>query len=154
MNSSPTGTIVVKWRVRKMKRFFVLIFIAVVTLNLTGNVEGVFANRDNEEFKDIYERKVPQTFHFTYDYENLYKFLDMSEREYRSEWDSGKTIAEMAEKHEIYPQQLISYLAEKQFEALDKALKNGEIDRYFYYDYAISYMRSDIIEFINRNPNK
>lgn len=45
-------------------------------------------------------------------------------------------------------------IAEKQFEALDKALNKGEIDRYFYYDYAISFMKSDIIEFINRNPNK
>jgi len=45
-------------------------------------------------------------------------------------------------------------IAEEQFEALDKALNKGEIDRHFYYDYAISFMKSDIIEFINRNPNK
>lgn len=136
-----------------MKRIFVVL-IAFVTLNLTGNVVGVYANKNNEEFKDIYERKVPQTFHYKIDYDKLYRFLDISEKEYRSEWNSGKTIAEIAEKRDIYPQQLIAYLAEKQFEALDRALKNGDIDRYFYYDYAISYMKNDIIEFIDRNPNK
>ncbi|WP_374967308.1 hypothetical protein [Lysinibacillus sp. RS5] len=123
-------------------------------MNLTGNVVGVFANKDNEEFKDIYERKVPQTFHYKYDCDKLYRFLDISEKEYRSEWNSGRTISEIAEKRNIYPQQLISYLAEEQFEALDKALNKGEIDRHFYYDYAISFMKIDIIEFINRNPNK
>ncbi|MFB7155758.1 hypothetical protein [Lysinibacillus sp. NPDC056232] len=137
-----------------MKRIFVLVLIAFATLNLTGNVVGVFANKDNEKFKDIYERKVPQTFHYKYDYDELYQFLNISEKEYRSEWNNGKTISEIAEKRDIYPQQLIFYLAEKQFEALDKALNNGEIDRYFYYDYAISYMKNDIIEFIDRNPNK
>lgn len=137
-----------------MKRIFVFLLLAFVTLNLTGNVVNVFANKDNEEFKDIYERKFPQTFHFKYDYEKLYQFLNISEKEYSSEWNSGKTISEIAEKRDIYPQQLILYLAEKQFEALDQALNNGEIDRYFYYDYAISHMESDIIEFIERNPNK
>ena len=137
-----------------MKRIFVFLLLAFVTLSLTSNNIGVFANKDNEEFKDIYERKVPQTFHYKYDYENLYQFLNISEKEYTSEWNSGKTIAEIAEKRDIYPQQLILYLAEKKFEALDKALNNGEIDRYFYYDYAISFMKSDIIEFIERNPNK
>lgn len=136
-----------------MKRIFVLL-LAFVTLNLTCNFVGVFADKDNEEFKDIYERKVPQTFHYKYDYENLYQFLNISEKEYRLEWNNGKTITEIAEKRDIYPQQLILYLAEKKFEALDKALNNGEIDRYFYYDYAISFMKSDITEFINRNPNK
>ncbi len=136
-----------------MKRIFVLL-LAFVTLNLTCNIVGVVANKDNEEFKDIYERKVPQTFHYKYDYENLYQFLNISEKEYRLEWNSGKTISEIAEKRDIYPQQLKLYLAEKNFEALDKALNNGEIDRYFYYDYAISFMKSDITEFINRNPNK
>ena len=137
-----------------MKRIFVFLLLAFVTLNLTGNVVNVFANKDNEEFKDIYERKFPQTLHFKYDYEKLYQFLNISEKEYSSEWNSGKTISEIAEKRDIYPQQLILYLAEKQFEALDQALNNGEIDRYFYYDYAISHMESDIIEFIERNPNK
>ena len=136
-----------------MKRIFVLL-LAFVTLNLTCNFVGVFADTDNEEFKDIYERKVPQTFHYKYDYENLYQFLNISEKEYRLEWNNGNTISEIAEKRDIYPQQLILYLAEKKFEALDKALNNGEIDRYFYYDYAISFMKSDITEFINRNPNK
>ena len=68
--------------------------------------------------------------------------------------EQWKTIAEIAEKRDIYPQQLRLFLAEKQFEALDKALNNGEIDRYFYYDYAMSYMEDNIMEFINRNPNK
>jgi len=137
-----------------MKRICaILLLLAFVTLGLTNTI-GVFANKDNEEFKDIYERKVPQTFNFKYDYEDFYKFLNISEKEYTSEWNSGKSIAEIAEKRDIYPQQLKLYLAEKQFEALDKALSNGEIDRYFYYDYAISYMANDIMEFIDRNPNK
>ena len=137
-----------------MKRIFVFLLLlsVFVTLNLTNN--NVFANKDNEEFKEIYERKVPQTFHYKYDYEHLYQFLNISKKEYKSEWNSGKTIAEIAEKRDIYPQQLRLYLAEKQFEALDKALNNGEIDRYFYYDYAMSYMEDNIMEFINRNPNK
>ena len=137
-----------------MKKMFVFLLVAFVTLTQTGHGVDVFANKDNEEFKAIYERKVPQTFHFKYDYENLYLFLNISEKEYKSEWNSGKTIAEIAKKRDIYPQQLILYLAEKQFEALDEALNNGEIDRYFYYDYAISFMENDIIEFIERNPNK
>ncbi|MER2039398.1 MAG: hypothetical protein ABS944_14725 [Solibacillus sp.] len=95
-----------------MKRIFVFLLLAFVTLSLTSNNIGVFANKDNEEFKDIYERKVPQTFHYKYDYENLYQFLNISEKEYTSEWNSGKTIAEIAEKRDIYPQQLILYLAE------------------------------------------
>ncbi|MGE7024336.1 hypothetical protein [Solibacillus cecembensis] len=136
-----------------MKRMFVFALLAFITLNLSVDAAGVFANKNNEEFKDIYERKLPQTFHYKYDYENLYKFLNITEKEYKSEWNNGKTISEIAEKREIYPQQLIFYFAEKQFEALDHALNNGEIDRYFYYDYAISFMESDIIEFINRNPN-
>lgn len=137
-----------------MKRKFVFALFTFITLNLSVFTAGVFANINNEEFKDIYERKIPQTFHYKYDYENLYKFLNITEKEYNSEWTSGKTISEIAEKRDIYPQQLILYLAEKQFEALDHALNNGEIDRYFYYDYAISFMESDIIEFINRNPKK
>ena len=136
-----------------MKRMFVFLLAALVTLTQTGHGVDVFANKNNEEFKAIYERKVPQTFHFKYDYENLYLFLNISEKEYKSEWNSGKTIVEIAEKRDIYPQQLILYLAEKQFEALDQAINNGEIDRYFYYDYAISFMENDIIEFIERNPN-
>lgn len=137
-----------------MKRICaILLLLAFVALGLTNTI-GVFANKDNEEFKDIYDRKVPQTFNFKYDYEDLYKFLNISEKEYKSEWNSGKSIAEIAEKRDIYPQQLKLYLAEKKFEALDKALSSGEIDRYFYYDYAISYMKSDIMEFIERNPNK
>jgi len=34
-----------------MKRIFVLVLIAFVTLNLTGNVVGVFANKDNFDFQ-------------------------------------------------------------------------------------------------------
>lgn len=136
-----------------MKKFLVVL-LAFVTLNLTDNVAEVFANKDNDEFKDIFERKVPQTFHYKYDYYELYQFLDISEKEYMAEWNGGKTISEIAEKRDIYPEQLKLYLAEKQFEALDKALRNREIDRYFYYDYAISYMKTDIMEFIERNPNK
>ncbi|MFE3573419.1 hypothetical protein [Lysinibacillus sp. NPDC059133] len=90
-----------------MKRIFVLVLIAFATLNLTGNVVGVFANKDNEKFKDIYERKVPQTFHYKYDYDELYQFLNISEKEYRSEWNNGKTISEIAEKRDIYPQQCL-----------------------------------------------
>jgi hypothetical protein len=100
------------------------------------------------------ETAPPQTFHYKYNYEELYHFLDVSVDEFKLEWNSGKTISEIAEEREIYPYQLTIYLAEKQFIALNKALEKGEIDSDFYYDYAISQMEPNITEFINRNPNK
>lgn len=130
------------------------LLLLVVTFSLTWNSVEVFASPAKEELKNEDGRKFPQTLHIKYDYDDLYQFLKISEKEYKSEWKSGKTIAEMAEAKEIYPQQLIMYLAQKHFEALDAALKNGEIDQSFYYDYAITYMREDILYFINRNPNK
>ncbi len=114
----------------------------------------VVANDGNEKFNEMDERKVPQTFNYNYDYDELYQFLNISEKDFNSEWKKGKTITEIARERDISHHQLTLYLAEKQFEALEKALDNGEIDRYYYYDYAISYMKSDIMEFINRNPNK
>ena len=136
-----------------IKRLFPL-FLVVVSISFTWNMNEVFANSSKDELKNYSERKFPQTLHIKYDYEDMYQFLNITEKEYKAEWKSGKTIAEMAEARDIYPQQLILYLAEKHFEALDTALKNKEIDEYFYYDYAITYMRNDILEFINRNPNK
>ncbi|MDI7742030.1 hypothetical protein QMK38_08440 [Lysinibacillus fusiformis] len=135
-----------------LKRLLPLLL--VVIFGCSSNMTEVFANSNKDELKNYSERKVPQTLHIKYDYDDLYHFLNITEKEYKDEWKSGKTIAEMAEARDIYPQQLILYLAEKRFEALDTALQNKEIDEYFYYDYAISYMRNDILEFINRNPNK
>lgn len=137
----------------KIVKLFPLLLISFV-LSLSSSHVGVFANSNMEEIEEFNDRKVPQTLHIKYDYEDLYKFLEISEKEYKAEWKSGKTISEMAETRDIAPQHLILYLAEKHFAALDEALKKGEIDEYFYYDYAISYMKSNILEFINRNPNK
>lgn len=139
-------------RVIDLKKLSALI--VFVTFIFTGYDVGVSAKEHKEKFNEIFDRETPQTFQFTFDYEELYEFLNITEKEFKAKWDSGKTVTEIAEEREIYPQQLILYLSEKQFKALDKALNEGEIDRYYYYDYAMSYMKGDIIEFINRNPNK
>ncbi|HWL23108.1 MAG TPA: hypothetical protein VNR38_05065 [Ureibacillus sp.] len=136
-----------------MKKLTSLLLIFVAYSLVGYNIE-VFANQFSEKSNDFTDRIVPQTFQFKYNYDELYEFLNIDEKEYKSNWESGKTISDMATEQGISHQQLILFLAEKQFLALDEALKNREIDRYFYYDYAISYMKGDIIEFINRNPNK
>lgn len=136
-----------------MNRLFSLLLVVSV-LSFGINSLVVNANDQNEKFNALYNRKAPQTFQFKYDYNELYEFLAITEEEYKSKWESGKTIIDIAKEQDIPFHQLILYLAEKQFQALDEALKNEEIDRYFYYDYAISYMKGDIIEFINQNPNK
>lgn len=136
-----------------MKRFFEILFLVSALCLLINNTE-VSANDRNEKFDELFNRDAPQTFEFKYVYNELYEFLNITEEEYKSKWENGKTIIDIAKEQDIPFQQLILYLAEKQFQALDEALKVGSIDRYFYYDYAISYMKGDIIEFINRNPNK
>lgn len=132
----------------------IILFLTFGSFSLLCYDTEVFANNDRGKYNEIFERKFPQTFHYKNNYEDLYQFIHISEKEYRTEWNSGKTISEIARERGIFPEQLILYLAEKRFEALDKALNKGEIDRYFYYDYAISHMKRDILEFINRNPKK
>ena len=145
--------IVVEEGHHKLKKILaVLIFFLVITM-VNGHTE-VFADEHNTTLNELNDRKIPQTFQFKYNYDELYNFLGVTEEDFQSKWESGNTITEIAKRQNISQQQLILYLAEKQFKALDKALEDGDIDRYFYYDYAISYMKGDIIEFINRNPNK
>lgn len=42
-----------------VKRLLVVLLLAFVTLNLMCSTSEVFASKENEEFKDIFERKEP-----------------------------------------------------------------------------------------------
>ncbi|TYR81649.1 hypothetical protein FZC66_07395 [Priestia megaterium] len=101
----------------------------------------------------IADAKEPR-FQYRYNYTELQQFLNMSKAEFKKEWHDGKTIAQMAEKRKIDEQQLLLYLADEQFKQLDSALKEGEIDKPFYYDYTMTLMRDNILSFIHTNAHK
>jgi hypothetical protein len=96
----------------------------------------------------------PQSFHYKIDYEKLYQFIGISKEKYNAEWKKGKTITEIAKSNAIAQTELITFFGELQFNALDEALTRKEINKDFYYNYAISHMEEDIMQVINQNPNK
>jgi len=93
-------------------------------------------------------------FQYRYNYSELREFLHINSKEFKKEWKSGVTIAQMAEKRDINEQELLLFLADKQFSQLDLALEKGEIDKDFYHNYSMTLMRDNILSFIHANDHK
>jgi hypothetical protein len=96
----------------------------------------------------------PQSFQYRIDYDKLCRFIGISKEKYDVEWKKGKSISDIAKNQKIAQTELITFFGELQFKALNEALENNEIDKDFYYNYAISQMENDIMQVINQNPNK
>jgi len=90
------------------KRFSVILMIGILFAYL-GN--DVLAKNEKHDYQEIFDRNVPQTFHYKVEYKELYRFLNMTEQEFDVEWKSGKTISEIAEKRGVFPAQLKLYCA-------------------------------------------
>ena len=90
---------------------------------------------------------------FTYkvDQEDLKRFLNTNDQEYKKAMSHGKTLVEFARTKGITEDKLTNYFIDNKTEQLDIALENGQIDKAFYRDMK-STIHLTISKAINYNP--
>ena len=85
------------------------------------------------------------------DNEHLYVFLEMTQQEYDSLWQEGKSMAEIAESKGISEQELLSYLLDKEVESMRSALNSGELSHVQYIQNILR-LQETLLHKIHGNP--
>ncbi|WP_078411065.1 hypothetical protein [Priestia abyssalis] len=88
-----------------------------------------------------------------YDHEHLYVFLEMTQQEYDSLWQEGKSMAEIAESKGVSEQELLRYLLDKEVEAMRSALNSGELSHVQYIQNILR-LKETLLHKIHGNPHQ
>ena len=105
----------------------------------------VQAENPNQEGKVVYQ--------FQYDYDAIYNLLNMDGKEYEKYWNKGLSIAEMTGKQGVSRRDVISYFVGFHYDEMQKWRKKGALSEKDYF-HLVYMLQGDIMEFIDRNPNK
>jgi hypothetical protein len=105
----------------------------------------VQAENPNQEGKVVYQ--------FQYDYDGIYDLLSLDRKGYDQYWNKGLSIAEMAEKQGVSRRELISYFVGFHYNEMQRWRKKGTLSEKDYF-HLVYMLQEDIMEFIDRNPNK
>lgn len=86
-------------------------------------------------------------------HEHLYVFLEMTQEEYDSLWQEGKSMAEIAESKGISERELLRYLLDKEVEAMRSALNSGELSHVQYIQNILR-LKETLLHKIHGNPHQ
>lgn len=86
-------------------------------------------------------------------HEHLYVFLEMTQQEYDSLWQEGKSMVEIAESKGISEQELLRYLLDKEVEAMRSALNSGELSHVQYIQNILQ-LKETLLHKIHGNPHQ
>ncbi|WP_339250835.1 hypothetical protein NSQ43_13010 [Sporosarcina sp. FSL W8-0480] len=110
--------------------------------------EVVFGNKtDDSDGEIVFGYKTDDSdgeivFSYKTDFASLSSFLNISETKY-FQLRKDKSMLEIAELQGISEEELLNYITLKNFEALETAYINGEVDLYFVMTYAL-YLKDDL----------
>ncbi|HWO96445.1 MAG TPA: hypothetical protein VNM45_08950 [Bacillus sp. (in: firmicutes)] len=85
--------------------------------------------------------------------EHLYVFLEMTQQEFDSLWQEGKSVAEIAESKGISEKELLHYLLDKEVEAMRSALNSGELSHVQYIQNILR-LKETLLHKIHGNPHQ
>lgn len=97
----------------------ILLFSLSLTISTTNNVRAQTLSDQNQN----------TVFEYTPNYNNLYKFLKITEEDYTNSLKKGKSMAEIAESQGISKQSLINFLRNEMTAQLDKQLNEGKLNK-------------------------
>lgn len=128
----------------KQPRWMVITFFLIPLLLTLSAVPSFAEGKNNEEGKVIFRYKT--------DFEDLYRFLGVTEAEY-NQIRAQKSIVEIAEEKDISEDEVFKYFARKKFDALEKSYEKGDFDIKFVMDYCLR-LKDDIEWEINVKKGK
>ena len=103
-----------------------------------------------EENRDT---KKEYSYNLKYNYDEIYELLKLTEKEYDTYWKDGFSIADMAKEQGIDNETLMEYFVTYHHDVLRKWLVRDNVPEHLYFT-QVYRLKDEIIEFIERNPNK
>ncbi|MFJ6211008.1 hypothetical protein [Lysinibacillus sp. NPDC092081] len=90
-------------------------------------------------------------YQFQYKYDEIYKLLGLTAKEYDVYWKKGLSIAEMAEKQGIGREKLYEYFVTLHYNEMEKWKSKGILVGHLYFTQVYT-LKEEIDDFLDRNP--
>lgn len=104
-----------------------------------------------EHLDDIATSEGEVVYQFQYKYDEIYKLLGLTAKEYDVYWKKGLSIADMAEKQGIGREKLYEYFVTFHYNEMEKWKSKGILVGHLYFTQVYT-LKEEIDDFIDRNP--
>lgn len=109
------------------------------------------AQAEDDHLDDIATSEGEVVYQFQYNYDEIYKLLGITAKEYEEYWKQGLSIAEMAEKQGIAREELYEYFVTFHYNEMEKWKSKGKLVGQLYFN-QVYILKEEIVDFIDRNP--
>lgn len=109
------------------------------------------AQAKDNHLDDIATSEGEVIYQFQYNYDEIYKLLGITAKEYDEYWKQGLSIAEMAEKQGIARGELYEYFVTFHYNEMEKWKSKGKLVGQLYFN-QVYILKEEIDDFIDRNP--
>lgn len=109
------------------------------------------AHAKDNHLDDIATSEGEVIYQFQYNYDEIYKLLGITAKEYDEYWKQGLSIAEMAEKQGIARGELYEYFVTFHYNEMEKWKSKGKLVGQLYFN-QVYILKEEIDDFIDRNP--
>lgn len=136
-----------------MKKLLRTIFaLTIITFIFAYPKFQTHANESNDLEKRAKDGGVV-VYQFKYNYEEIYKLLELTQTEFDDYWKKGFSISDMAKRQGISKQMLEEYFVSFHQKEMEKWREKGLLTDRLYFT-QVYQLKEEIYEFIERNPNK